>query len=276
MNRSNPGRVEPKEIVLGRDEPTCGAGALGNVLTFAWRGLLKIKHMPEQWFDVVLTPILFTLIFTYLFGGALAGSPREYLQFLLPGILVQTVMFTSVYTGFSFNNDISRGVFDRFRSMPIWQPSPVVGAMLGDVIRYTFSALIVVILGLILGFRPAAGLLGVFLSMVLLDLFAFGMSWMFMLLAMVARSPATVMTLSWIVLMPLTFASNAYVDPVTMPGWLQAFVAVNPVALIVTAIRGAMFGSATAADLALGLLAPALVTALCGPITMVLYGKRRR
>jgi ABC-2 type transport system permease protein len=268
-------RIEPKQVVLGRDQ-LGSAGAVANVLTFAWRGLLKIKHMPEQWFDVVLTPILFTLIFTYLLGGALAGSPRVYLQFLLPGILVQTVMFTSVYTGFSFNTDISKGVFDRFRSMPIWQPSPVVGAMLADVLRYTFSSLIVILLGLIMGFRPTAGVLGVLLSMLLLDLFAFGMSWTFMLLAMIARTPATVMTLSWVVLMPVTFASNAYVDPATMPSWLQAFVAVNPVSLIVTAVRGMMFGSATAAQLGLALLAPALTTAVCGPLTMVLYAKRQR
>ncbi len=264
----------PSRAVLNRDRRTQGSPAVSNVLTFAWRGLLKIKHMPEQWFDVIVTPIMFTVVFTYLLGGALAGSPRQYLQFLLPGILVQTVMFTSVYTGFSFNTDISKGVFDRFRSMPIWPPSPVVGAMVADLARYSLSSLIVVVLGLVMGFRPSAGVPGVLWSILLLNLFAFGISWIFMALAMVARTPATVMTLSWIVLMPVTFASNVYVDPSTMPSWLQEFVAVNPIALTVTAIRGLMSGGVTVKQVALALIAPLAITTLCGPLTMRLYARR--
>src|SRR5919109_2873700 len=111
-------------------------GAIANVLTFGWRALLKVKHMPEQLFDVIVTPIMFTVMFTYLFGGALAGSTDAYLQFLLPGILVQTVTFTTIYMGFTLNSDISKGIFDRFRSIPIWRPSPIVGAMAGDTVRY--------------------------------------------------------------------------------------------------------------------------------------------
>jgi membrane protein implicated in regulation of membrane protease activity len=140
---------------------------VANTLTFAWRALLKIKHTPEQMFDVVVTPIMFTVMFTYLFGGALKGSTDEYLQFLLPGILVQTVVFTSVYTGFMLNTDMSKGIFDRFRSLPIWRPAPIVGAMAGDTVRYTVSAIIVFVVGLIMGFRPGTGLPGVIASIVL-------------------------------------------------------------------------------------------------------------
>ncbi len=253
---------------------TSHASGFANVLTFAGRALLKLKHIPEQLFDVVVTPIMFTVIFTYLLGGALASSPREYLQFLLPGILAQTVIFTSVYTGFSFNIDASKGVYDRFRSMPIWQPSPLVGAMLGDVGRYTLTSLIVLVLGLIMGFRPPAGWLGMLSTLVLLNLFACGISWVFMLAAMIARTPAMVMTLSWIVVMPVTFASNVYVNPSTMPSWLQAFVAINPVSLLVTAIRSTMSGSLTVVELGLALLAPALTTAICAPLAMLLYARR--
>jgi ABC-2 type transport system permease protein len=250
-------------------------GAVANVLTFGWRALLKIKHTPEQMFDVVVTPVMFTVMFTYLFGGALAGSTREYLQFLLPGILVQTVTFTSIYTGFTLNTDVSRGVFDRFRSMPIWKLSPIVGAMAGDTIRYTVSSLIVVVLGFIMGFRPAAGIPGIVFSILLLDVFAFGIGWIFTTLALVMRTPSMVMTMSWLVLMPLTFASNIFVDPATMPGWLQAFVSVNPVALLVTAVRGLMSGTASAGDIGLALLAPAIVTAICAPIAMYLYTRKQ-
>lgn len=262
-------------VALDARAPARGASAVSSVLTFAWRALLKIKHMPEQAFDVIVTPVMFTVMFTYLFGGALAGSPQEYLQFLLPGILVQTVVFTSIYTGFTLNTDLSKGIFDRFRSMPIWRPAPVVGAMTGDIARYTMSSLIVVVIGLILGFRPPAGVLGVVGSIVLLNLFALGFSWIFVTLAMIVRSPSVVMTLSWLVLMPLTFASNIFVDPATMPGWLQAFISVNPVAILVTAVRGVMAGTATATQIGVALIAPVAVTAILAPVGMYLYGRER-
>lgn len=255
-----------------RPEPP---GAIANVLTFGWRALLKVKHMPEQLFDVIVTPIMFTVMFTYLFGGALAGSPDAYIQFLLPGILVQSVTFTTIYTGFTLNSDISKGIFDRFRSIPIWRASPIVGAMAGDTVRYTISSLIVIVIGLILGFRPEAGVVGVLASLVLLNVFGFGMSWIFVVLAMVVRTPSVVMTMSWLVLMPLTFASNIFVDPATMPWWLQEFIHVNPVAILVTAVRDLMAGTATLGTIGVSLVGPAVVTAICAPVAMALYARRR-
>lgn len=250
-------------------------GAIPQTLTFAWRALLKIKHTPEQLFDVVVTPIMFTVLFTYMFGGALAGSPDAYLQFLLPGILVQTVIFTTVYTGFTLNTDISKGIYDRFRSMPVWQPAPLVGAMAGDTVRYTASSLIVVLVGLILGYRPETGVVGVVLAIALLNLFAFGIGWIFTALGLLLETPGTVMTLSWTVLMPLTFASNIYVEVSTMPEWLQSIVSVNPVTLVVTAVRGLLDGSVTMGAVWLSLLAPAVVTILVAPVAMVLYRRER-
>ena len=141
--------------------------ALSASLTFGWRALLKIKHVPEQLFDAVGNPIIFTLLFTYLLGGAIAGSTGAYLQFLIPGILVQTVILITAYTGFNLNTDISKGVSDRFRSLPIWRPSVIVGALLGDVARYALASAIVLALGLVLGFRPE-GVVGVLLSVALL------------------------------------------------------------------------------------------------------------
>ena len=244
-------------------------------LTYAWRALLKIKHMPEQLFDVVVTPIMFTVMFTYLFGGALAGSTDAYLQFLLPGILVQTIVFTSVYTGFTLNTDISKGVFDRFRSLPVWSPGPIAGAMLADVFRFTASGVIVFIVGTLMGYRPEGGFIAVIPALLLMNAFAFGFGWIFTALALSVRTPSTVMTLAWLVLMPLTFASNIYVDPATMPGWLQAVVAVNPVSLLVTAIRDIMAGTPDLRAILLALLAPGLIAAVFGPITMWLYSKER-
>ncbi len=251
------------------------AGAIANVLTFGWRTLLKIKHTPEQLFDVVITPVMFTLIFTYMFGGALAGSPQAYLHFLLPGILVQTVMFTAIYTGFTLNTDISKGIFDRFRSMPVWKPAPIVGAMVGDSVRYTASAIIVIVLGFMMGYRPEGGAAGILFAILLLNVFAFGIGWIFTAIALLVRTPGTVMTLSWLVLMPVTFISNIYVDPGTMPSWLQAFVGVNPVSFVTTALRGFMDGNVTFPQIGYALLAPAAITAACAPVVMRLYNRER-
>jgi ABC-2 type transport system permease protein len=187
---------------------------------------------------------------------------------------VQTVLFTTIYSGFALNTDITKGVFDRFRSLPIWNPSPIVGPMLADVIRYTISALIVIVIGLLMGFRPEAGLAGVLLALVLLNLFALGIGWIVLVLALTVRTPSTVMTASWLVLMPLTFGSNIYVDPATMPQWLQSFVAVNPVTHLVTALRGAIAGAPSLADITLAMTAPVLVTVLFGPLAIRLYRRK--
>ena len=245
-----------------------------NTLTFAWRALLKIKHVPEQLFDVTLTPVIFTLMFTYLFGGALAGDTRTYLQVLLPGILVQTVLIITVYTGFTLNTDITKGVFDRFRSLPIWRPAPIVGALVGDTVRYTIASVVTVGLGLVLGYRPAGGAVGVILGVALLLVFAFALSWIFTILGLVMRSPNAVMGTSMLILMPLTFASNIFVDPSTMPSGLQAFVEINPVSHLVTAIRGLMGGAVEFSDVAWVLVATVVMTAVLAPVTMRLYRNR--
>ncbi|MGH9286970.1 MAG: ABC transporter permease, partial [Acidimicrobiales bacterium] len=203
--------------------------ALSASLSFAWRALLKIKHVPIQLFDVTVFPIMFVLLFTYLFGGALAGSPRDYLQDLLPGILVMTVAWITVYTGMGLNTDISKGVFDRFRSLPIWRPALLVGMLLADVVRYTIATVIMLALGMALGFRPDGGPLGVVAAVALLLLFSFSLSWIWTVLGLRMQTPEAVMQASMTVMFPLTFASNVYVDPSTMPGWVQAFVNHNPI-----------------------------------------------
>ena len=203
------------------------------------------------------------------------GSTDAYLQFLLPGILVQTVMFTSIYTGFILNQDIQRGVFDRFRAMPIWRPAPIAGAILGDVVRYTVSAALVLAVGMVMGFRIEGGAGTLLAALVLLNVFALGVSWVFTAVALMVRTPGTVMTLSWLVLMPVTFGSNIYVAPETMPGWLQFFVAANPVSHITTALRGLLGGELSPSAVALALVTPFAVTAVFAPISMWLYGRER-
>ncbi|WP_293780821.1 ABC transporter permease [uncultured Aeromicrobium sp.] len=243
-------------------------------LTFGWRALLKIKHVPEQLFDVTLFPIMMTLMFTYLFGGALAGSPTDYLQFFLPGILVVSIVMITMYTGLSVNTDIEKGVFDRFRTLPIWRPAPMVGYLLGDGFRYAIASTVIIVMGLILGFRPGGGVMGVLAGVAVLLAFCFALSWVWTMFGLLLRSDKSVMGVSMMVVMPLSFLSSAYVDPATMPDWLEALVAVNPITFAVDSVRALMAGQWPGADLLwLAVLSAALVT-IFGTATMRLYNRK--
>jgi ABC-2 type transport system permease protein len=250
-------------------------GALSASAVFGWRALLKIKHVPEQLFDVIAIPVVFTLMFTYLFGGALAGSASRYLQFILPGTLVMAVLLVTMYAGVGLNADASKGVSDRFRSLPIWRPAPIAGALLGDVARYLLAASLVIALGLVMGFRPSGGAAGVLAGTGILVLFALSLSWAWTTLGLLMRTPQAVMSVGTVVLFPLTLASNVFVRPQTMPGWLQAFVRVNPVSHLVSAERSLMHGQAAAGQVAWVLLASAALVAVFAPVTVYLYGRQR-
>ncbi|MBA3444186.1 MAG: ABC transporter permease [Gemmatimonadales bacterium] len=266
---------EPSHEQFGMHPRPSPPSALSAVATLAWRAMLKIKHVPFQLFDVTVMPIMFTLLFTFIFGGALAGSPREYIQYLLPGVLVQTVVFITVYTGMGLNTDINKGLFDRFRSLPMWQPAPLLGALAGDLFRYSVASALILIMGLILGFRPQGGAVGVLLAVALVLVFAFALSWLWIIVGMLVRTPESVMTTSFIFLMPLTFASNIFVELSTMPGWLQAVVGRNPVTYLANASRGLMHGRAAGTDVMWVLVASAVIVLIASPIAMRMYRKER-
>lgn len=261
--------------VLAVSRRSAQVSALSAVTTLAWRAMLKIKHVPFQLFDVTVTPIMFTLLFTYVFGGALAGSTDKYIQFLLPGILVQTILFITVYTGVGINSDIQKGLFDRFRSLPMWQPAPVLGALVGDLFRYSVASLLIIVLGVILGFRPGAGAWGVLLAFLLVLLFAFALSWIWIIFGMKVKTPESVMTTSFLFLMPLTFASNIFVELSTMPPWLQAIVRHNPVTHLADASRALMHGTEATSSVLWVIAASAVVTAVSAPIAMRMYHQER-
>ena len=250
------------------------AGGVSAAMTFGWRGMLKVKHVPEQLLDVTITPVMFVLMFTYIFGGAIAGSTGDYLDYILPGILVMSVLFTTVYSGVALNTDLTRGVVDRFRSLPIARPAPLVGALLGDSVRYLVAGTVIVVLGVALGYRPGAGVGGVVAALALVVVFAFGLSWVFTTLGLLMRSPNAVMNAGFMAIFPLTFLSNVFVDPETLPSALEAFVNVNPISILATASRGLMEGNAEAADIAIVLATAAALTAVFAPLTTRLYGRR--
>ncbi|MDN5933261.1 MAG: ABC transporter permease [Pseudonocardia sp.] len=247
------------------------ASASTAALAFGWRGMLKIKHVPEQLLDSTITPVMFLLMFTYLFGGAIAGSTGEYLQFVLPGILVMSVLFTTVYSGVALNTDVTKGVVDRFRTLPIWRPAPLVGALLGDTVRYLLAGTVIVVLGLVLGYRPAAGLGGILLAMLLVVVFSFGLSWVFTTLGLLLRNPAAALNAGFLVIFPLTFLSNVFVDPRTLPDVLEVFVTVNPISHLVTAARGAMDGIPATGSVVVTLVSTAVLTVVFAPVTVHLY-----
>lgn len=250
------------------------ASAVSSSLTFGWRALLKIKHVPEQLFDVTMFPIMFTLMFTFIFGGAIAGSPKEYLPYLAPGILVQTVVMITMYTAMTINNDIEKGVFDRIRSLPVWRPSLLVGSLLGDTMRYTMASSIIIVVTLLLGYRPAGGVSGVVAAIALLLVFCFSVSWIWTLLGFKLRTPNAVMGVSMMVLFPLTFLSNVFVAPSTMPDVLESVVKVNPVTVLVDAARSLMDGTPDGGAIVTVLIMSGVLVAVFGPLTMRVFANK--
>ena len=242
--------------------------------TLAWRGVTKTVHSTEALLDVTLQPVIFLLLFVYVFGGAIAGDPGTYLQYALPGVLVQTVVFASAGTGTGLADDLKTGIFDRFRSLPISRTAPLLGAIGADLVRYVTSGAIMLAFGFLLGFRASGGLVGVLGALGLVTVFAFALCWVFTALAMVVREPRSVQGLGALVMLPLTFGSNVFVPTATLPGWLQGFVEVNPVSKVADAARGLLTGGAVAGPAIASLLASAALVAVFGPLAAALYRRR--
>ena len=272
VTSGEPERIR-KVLVPQQDRPA-PASALTACVAYGWRALLKIKHLPEQLIDVTIFPVMMTLMFTFIFGGAIGGSVDNYVQFLIPGIFVQTLIMITMYTGLTLNRDFSKGVFDRFRSLPVWRPAQLVGALLGDQIRYLLAGTIILTVGFFLGFRPEGGLTGVIAAFALLLVFSFSLSWVWTAVSLAVRTEQAAMGVSMFVMMPLVFASNIFVDPSTMPTWLQRAVEVNPVSIVVTTIREMMAGTYSLSSLGLVALCCGVLIVIFGPVSMLMYNRK--
>ncbi len=248
--------------------------SFANSFTMAYRGLLKIKRTPEQLFDVTLQPIIFTVMFTYIFGGAISGDVQKYLPIIIPGILVQTVITTSLVTGVQLREDMDKGVFDRFKSLPIARIAPLAGALLADTIRYTIATTITFVVGFIMGYRPAGGIGYVVLAGLLVIFCSWAISWIFAFFGVLARTASSVQGISLLILFPLTFLSNAFVPVNTMPGWLQWFVNINPVSHLVTAVRDLANNGTFGVDGWLALLGAAVIVMVFAPLTVRAYMRK--
>ncbi|MGF0312913.1 ABC transporter permease [Rhodococcus sp. IEGM1428] len=243
-------------------------------VTMGYRGLLKLRHNPEQLTDVVLLPVIFTLMFSYIFGGAVAGDVTSYLPMIVPGILVQTVITGSVVTGTQLREDMDKGVFDRFRSLPIARISPLAGALMADVIRYLIAAVVCFLTGFAMGYHPAGGALGLVGAVLLVMFCAWAISWIFALLGTVMNKASSVQGISMLVLFPLTFLSNAFVDTSTMPSWLRAFADINPVSHLVTAVRELANNGHFGIHVVYSLVGAVVIVAIFAPLTVKSYMRK--
>ncbi|WP_238781674.1 ABC transporter permease [Prescottella equi] len=248
--------------------------AIAHSLTLAHRGLLKVKRNPEQLFDVVIQPIIFTFMFTYIFGGAISGDVGSYLPIIIPGILVQTVITASIVTGTQLREDMDKGVFDRFKSLPIARIAPLSGALIADVVRYLIATTITVVVGIAMGYRPGGGFVGVVCAALLVMVCAFAISWIFALMGVLMSKAASVQGTSMMILFPLTFMSNAFVPADTMPGWMQAFVNVNPVSHLVTAVRELANSGHFGIHAVYALIGAAVIVAITAPLTVRIYMRK--
>lgn len=243
-------------------------------MTLTWRSLLKIKTNPDEVFGMTLSPVMFVVLFTYVFGGAIAGSTGAYLQFALPGIIVMGVFFSTMYTGSGLNADIKSGVFDRFHSLPIARSAPLVGQVLGDLVKYAIGIVVTLSVGMVLGFRIHTGLLQTLAAFAMLVGMAFAFSWISTLIGLVAKSPVTVQVLGSMLLFPLTFASSVFVPARTLPAWLHAWSEISPVSLLADATRGLLIGGPVARPALETLVWAVAVVAVFGPLSVLAYRRR--
>lgn len=240
-------------------------------MTLAWRSVKKMQRTPEQFSDVLIQPVLFTLMFAYIFGGAVSGDVEAYLPLMIPGILAMTTLTACMATGVQLREDMDTGVFSRFRALPIARVVPIIGPMVADLLRYTVAAGLTVTMGILLGYRPGGGLLGTAGALLLTVITGWSLSWAFTYIGTVARSAQSVQGVSMMLLFPLTFLSNAFVPVETLPNWLAEFVRFNPVSHVISAIRDLANDGNITGEVGWALLGCAIVIAIFAPLAVRRY-----
>ncbi len=263
--------VDPATAVARTRPHTSVGETVSQTLSMAWRALKKMRRNPEQFFDVTLQPLLFTAMFAYIFGGAISGNVSSYLPLLIPGIVAQTVLTTCMSTGVQLREDMDKGVFDRFKSLPIARIAPLAGPMIADLVRYLIAAGLTFVMGTVIGYRPGGGVPGVLGAILLAVFTGWAIAWIFTFIGTIARSARSVQGFSMLILFPLTFLSNAFVPVRTLPGALAAFVKVNPVSHLVSAARDLANHGMISSEVGWTLLAGMAVIVIFAPLSVYSY-----
>jgi len=263
--------VDPAVAVARTRPRNTLAETISQTLSMAWRALKKMRRNPEQFFDVTLQPLLFTAMFAYIFGGAISGNVTSYLPLLIPGIVAQTVLTTCMASGVQLREDMDKGVFDRFKVLPIARIAPLAGPVVADVVRYLIAATLTFVTGIIIGYRPGGGVFGVLGAIALSIFIGWSMAWIFTWIGAIARNARSVQGISMLILFPLTFLSNAFVPVSTLPSALAEFVKINPVSLLVSATRDLANNGAVTSQVGWTLLAGLVVIAIFAPLSVRSY-----
>jgi ABC-2 type transport system permease protein len=266
--------IDPAAVVARTRPRTTITETVSQTLVMAWRALKKMRRNMEQFFDVTIQPLLFTAMFAYLFGGAISGNVHSYLPLLIPGIVAQTVLTTCMSTGVNLREDMDKGVFDRFKAMPMSRIAPLAGPMVADLVRYLIAAGLTFVTGVIIGYRPGGGVLGVLGAMLLAIFTGWALAWIFTWIGTIAKSARAVQGMSMMILFPLTFLSNAFVPVTSLPGWLATFVKINPVSHLVSATRGLANQGVITGEAGWTLLASLAVIAIFAPLSVRSYRRR--
>ena len=263
--------IAPPRAITPRVSPVEG---LRQTMTLAWRTLVQVRHNPWELGDFSIQPILFVLMFTYVFGGAIAGSTGAYLTFALPGIIVMNMLFVTMYVGMGLNLDLTKGFFDRLRSLPIARWAPLAGRIIADQVKQAWSIALLLGVGLVLGFRIGTNVVALLAAVALILVFALAFSWVSVLVGVVAKDPEKVQIFGFTALFPVTFVSNVFVQTETMPGWLQPVVMANPVSILSDAVRGLMVGGPVATPVIQSLLWAAGIALVFAPMAVARFKRR--
>ena len=250
------------------------ADTLQQTMTMAWRATLKMRRNLEQMFDVIIQPLLFTAMFAGIFGGAISGSVDNYLPLLIPGLIAQTVLTACIATGIQIREDMDKGVFDRFKVLPISRVAPLAGPMVADMVRYLIAGVLTFATGIVIGYRPGGGVPGVVMAILLGVIAGWSLAWIFTWFGTIGRSAQAVQGYSMMVMFPLTFLSNAFVPAETLPDWLQAFTKINPVTHIVTALRDLANTGTVTAEVGWALLGCLAVIAIFAPLAVRAFTRK--
>jgi oleandomycin transport system permease protein len=243
-------------------------------MTLAWRTIVQVRHNPWELGDYSIQPIMFVLLFTYVFGGAIAGDTGDYLTFALPGIIVMNMLFITMYVGTGLNTDLTKGVFDRLRSLPIARWAPMAGRIIADQVKQAWSIFLLLAVGMILGFRIGTNLWSLLAAVALILGFALAFSWVSVLVGVVAKDPEKVQLFGFTALFPVTFVSNVFVPAETMPTWLQPFVNANPVSILADACRGLMVTGAEATPIIQSVVWAVAIAAVFAPLSVWAFKRR--